>query len=64
MLVLDIHEASPAAADEFAAGHGATVERIGAEEFAEQVRAAEQRAEESPDDGPDGPDRTGGTAVA
>ncbi|MFE2722479.1 histidine kinase [Kitasatospora sp. NPDC059327] len=52
MLVLDIREESPAAADAFAARHGAAVERIPAEEFAEQVRAAEQRAEDSPENGP------------
>ncbi|MER5641850.1 histidine kinase [Kitasatospora sp. NPDC002227] len=45
LLVLDLHEHSPAPADELAARHGATVERIPAEEFAAQVRAAEAKAE-------------------
>ncbi|WP_406196187.1 histidine kinase [Kitasatospora sp. NBC_01560] len=51
LLVLDIRESSPEPVDEFAARHRVTVERIGAEEFAAQVRAAEERAEGSADDG-------------
>ncbi|MEU1422990.1 histidine kinase [Kitasatospora sp. NPDC005751] len=64
VLVLDIREASPAPADEFAARHGATVERIDAEDFAGQVRAAEERAETPADDGPDGPGTDGGPGAA
>ncbi|MER5863711.1 histidine kinase [Kitasatospora sp. NPDC002040] len=45
LLVLDIKEASPEPADRFAAEHGATVDRLPAEEFAEQVKAAEQAAD-------------------
>ncbi|MFI9328598.1 hypothetical protein ACIGZJ_13760 [Kitasatospora sp. NPDC052868] len=47
LLVLDIRESSPEPADRLAARFGATVERLVAEEFAEQVRAAERRAEQS-----------------
>ncbi|MFF2040340.1 histidine kinase [Kitasatospora sp. NPDC058170] len=51
LLVLDIRESSPEPADRLAARFGAaTVERIVADEFAEQVRAAERRAEESSED--------------
>ncbi|AUG79261.1 hypothetical protein CFP65_4514 [Kitasatospora sp. MMS16-BH015] len=46
LLVVELHEHSPAPTDELAARHGATVERIPAEEFAEQVRSAEAAAEE------------------
>jgi hypothetical protein len=44
LLVLDIKETSPEPADRFAAEHGATVERIPADDFAEQVRAAVEAA--------------------
>ncbi|MFD7901539.1 histidine kinase [Kitasatospora sp. NPDC059747] len=46
MLVVDVREASPGPADELAAKHGATVERIDARAFEEQVKAAERKAEE------------------
>ncbi|MFJ9606934.1 histidine kinase [Kitasatospora sp. NPDC101176] len=46
MLVLELREASPGPADELAAGHGATVERIDAQTFTEQLRAAQHKAEE------------------
>ncbi|MFJ9523097.1 hypothetical protein ACIRPK_33230 [Kitasatospora sp. NPDC101801] len=45
LLVLDIKEESPSPVAEFATEHGATVERLPAEDFAEQVRAAEEAAE-------------------
>ncbi|MEV0090257.1 histidine kinase [Streptomyces sp. NPDC050738] len=47
MLVLDLHESSPEAADALAAAHGGTLERLSAEEFTAQVEAAEKAAEES-----------------
>ncbi|RKT19170.1 hypothetical protein BX285_3623 [Streptomyces sp. 1114.5] len=46
LIALDVREASPDPADELAARHGATVERIDAHTFTEQVRAAEKKAEE------------------
>ncbi|GHF54435.1 hypothetical protein GCM10018790_35400 [Kitasatospora xanthocidica] len=46
LIVLELREASPGPADELAARHGATVERIDAHTFTEQVRAAEKKAEE------------------
>ncbi|MEU1283222.1 histidine kinase [Kitasatospora sp. NPDC005856] len=52
LLALEVREASPAPADELAARHGATVERIDEHTFTEQVRAAERKAEErKPQDG-------------
>ncbi|MFJ2780879.1 MULTISPECIES: histidine kinase [unclassified Kitasatospora] len=57
LLVLELREASPAPADELAARYGATVERIGADAFDEQVRAAERRAEEDGEDRNTGEDR-------
>ncbi|WP_051711106.1 hypothetical protein [Streptomyces sp. NRRL S-350] len=45
LLVLEVREASPGPADELAARHGAKVERIDADTFTEQVRAAEEKAE-------------------
>ncbi|MEU9077732.1 hypothetical protein ACFYUY_10495 [Kitasatospora sp. NPDC004745] len=46
MIVLELREASPGPADELAAGHGAAVERIDAQTFTEQLRAAQHKAEE------------------
>ncbi|MFJ6379507.1 hypothetical protein ACIQI7_05780 [Kitasatospora sp. NPDC092039] len=46
LLVLEVRESAPGPADELAARHGAAVERIDAHDFAERIRAAEQRAEE------------------
>ncbi|MGW1176226.1 histidine kinase [Kitasatospora sp. NPDC002543] len=51
LLALEIKESAPGPADELAARHGAAVERIDAHAFAEQVRAAEKRAEEQQPDG-------------
>ncbi|MFJ9446016.1 histidine kinase [Kitasatospora sp. NPDC101235] len=51
LLALEVREASPAPADELAARHGASVERIDEHTFTEQVRAAEKRAEEQTDQG-------------
>ncbi|WP_457030654.1 hypothetical protein [Kitasatospora sp. P5_F3] len=45
LLVLDIKEEAPEPVDGFAAEHGATVERIPADDFAEQVKAAEEAAD-------------------
>ncbi|MFE5582387.1 hypothetical protein [Kitasatospora sp. NPDC056531] len=45
LLALDAREASPGPADELAAKHGATIERIDEHTFTEQVRAAERKAE-------------------
>ncbi|MFD7579947.1 hypothetical protein [Kitasatospora sp. NPDC059817] len=46
LLVLELRESSPDRADDLASRHGATVERIDAQDFAEQVRAAEHKAEQ------------------
>ncbi|MFD8782885.1 hypothetical protein [Kitasatospora sp. NPDC059599] len=46
LVVLEMREASPGPADDLAARHGATVERIDAHTFTEQVRAAEKKAGE------------------
>ncbi|WP_316519920.1 hypothetical protein [Kitasatospora brasiliensis] len=46
LLALEVREAAPGPADELAARHGASVERIDGHAFAEQVRAAEKRAEQ------------------
>ncbi|MFE4520141.1 histidine kinase [Kitasatospora sp. NPDC056783] len=51
LLALEVREASPDPADELAARHGASVERIDEHTFAEQVRAAEKKAEEATDQG-------------
>ncbi|MFG2692657.1 hypothetical protein [Kitasatospora sp. NPDC048407] len=47
LLVADLVEHDSAPADELAAKYGASVERITAEEFAEQVRVAKERAQEA-----------------
>ncbi|WP_051830418.1 MULTISPECIES: hypothetical protein [Streptomyces] len=49
LIVLEVREASPGPADELAARHAATVERIDAHAFTEQVRAAEEKAEHAKD---------------
>ncbi|MER6302705.1 histidine kinase [Kitasatospora sp. NPDC001539] len=46
LVALEVREASPGPADELAAEHGATVERVDEHAFTEQVRAAERKAEE------------------
>ncbi|MFG2908879.1 histidine kinase [Kitasatospora sp. NPDC048286] len=46
LLALEVKESTPGPADELAARHGASVERIDAHDFTEQVRAAEKRAEQ------------------
>ncbi|MET8622718.1 hypothetical protein ABZW30_02965 [Kitasatospora sp. NPDC004669] len=46
LIALEMREASPGPADELAAEHGVTVERIDERTFTEQVRAAEKKAEE------------------
>ncbi|WP_073809260.1 hypothetical protein [Kitasatospora sp. CB01950] len=46
LLVLDVVEHDSAPVDELAARYGAPVERISAEQFAEQVRIAKERAEQ------------------
>lgn len=51
LLVVDLVEDETGPADALAAKYGAAVERISAEQFAEQVRIAEERAEEEPADG-------------
>ncbi|BFV57683.1 hypothetical protein KCMC57_up27870 [Kitasatospora sp. CMC57] len=45
LLVLDIKEESAEPVNTFAADHGSTVERLPADDFAEQVRAAEEAAD-------------------
>ncbi|MBV6695779.1 histidine kinase [Kitasatospora aureofaciens] len=52
MLVLEVREAAPGPADELAARHGAAVERIDAHAFAEQVKAAEHKAEHEDEERP------------
>jgi len=47
LLVVDVVEHDSAPADELAAKYGASVERISAEQFAEQVRVAKERAQGS-----------------
>ncbi|MFD9684611.1 histidine kinase [Kitasatospora sp. NPDC001309] len=47
LVAVEVREASPGPADELAAKHGASVERIDEHAFTEQVRAAERKAEES-----------------
>ncbi|MFJ9694767.1 histidine kinase [Kitasatospora sp. NPDC101183] len=49
LVALEAVEPSPEAADELAARHGASVERIDAHAFAEQVRKAEEAAEPGKD---------------
>lgn len=46
LVAVELRESSPGPADGLAAEHGATVERIDAHAFTEQVRAAEKKAEE------------------
>ncbi|MFJ2189168.1 hypothetical protein ACIOJE_14635 [Kitasatospora sp. NPDC087861] len=60
LLVLELRESSPDPADELATRHGATVERIDAHTFTEQVRAAEHKAEgDRTDEGRTSEQRTG-----
>ncbi|RKE22288.1 hypothetical protein [Streptomyces sp. TLI_171] len=47
LLVVDLVEHENGPADELAASYGAPVERISAEEFAEQVRVAKEKADQS-----------------
>lgn len=44
LIVAELHEASPQPADQLAERFGGTVERMSAEEFAEEVQTAEDKA--------------------
>ncbi|GAA1255604.1 hypothetical protein GCM10009665_52660 [Kitasatospora nipponensis] len=67
MLIVELHEQDPRAADALAGRHGGRLERRLAEEVAAEVREAQAAAEdavraehEEPRDGPDGPDGPAG----